>query len=168
MELHLHTSAREQAQSSVLQSLLLVLPTQHEHYVCHCTLVLHKPARYRCTAHSLHCIVTQSPHMLCGLWQVLSAYCKVYPTPPPSRRPIRMKQARLAAEKAAGRGGLAGGEDSAGDDQADAKPTRQKLGVFLTQAPRSPESFITRCAGICSGEVLVCCQVDSSKQPCNE
>ena len=33
--------------------------------------------------------------------QVLNAYGKVYPTPPPSRRPIRVKQARLAAEKAA-------------------------------------------------------------------
>ncbi len=33
--------------------------------------------------------------------QVLNAYGKVYPTPPPSRRPIRVKQARLAAERAA-------------------------------------------------------------------
>ena len=33
--------------------------------------------------------------------QVLNAYGKVYPTPPPSRRPIRVKQARLAAEQAA-------------------------------------------------------------------
>lgn len=36
--------------------------------------------------------------------QVLNAYGKVYPTPPPSRRPIRMKQARLAAEQAARQG----------------------------------------------------------------
>ena len=36
--------------------------------------------------------------------QVLNAYGKVFPTPPPSRRPIRVKQARLAAERAAREG----------------------------------------------------------------
>ena len=36
--------------------------------------------------------------------QVLNSYGKVYPTPPPSRRPIRVKQARLAAERAAREG----------------------------------------------------------------
>ena len=33
--------------------------------------------------------------------QVLNAHGRVYPTPPPSRRPIRVKQACLAAERAA-------------------------------------------------------------------
>lgn len=73
-----------------------------------------------------------------------------------------MKQARLAAEKAARRGGE-GGEDSAGGDQDDAAPARQKLGMSLRQALR-----MTRYEGICCGGGLVCCQVESGKQPCNE
>ncbi|DBA78497.1 TPA: hypothetical protein ACH3X2_007985 [Trebouxia sp. C0005] len=39
-----------------------------------------------------------------GTFAVLNAYGKVFPTPPPSRRPIRVKQARLAAERAAREG----------------------------------------------------------------
>ncbi|KAL3147402.1 hypothetical protein ABBQ38_014468 [Trebouxia sp. C0009 RCD-2024] len=71
-----------------------------------------------------------------GAFAVMNAYCKVYPTPPPSRRPIRMKQARLAAEKAARRGGE-GGEDSAGGDQDDAAPARQKLGEPAWNHPQA-------------------------------
>ena len=59
----------------------------------------------------------------------MNAYCKVYPTPPPSRRPIRVKQARLAAEKAAREAGQAGSNEGKGDDHGADKPTRQKLGM---------------------------------------
>ena len=49
---------------------------------------------------SLPDLIVNAAHLL----QVLNAYGKVYPTPPPSRRPIRVKQARLAAEQAAREG----------------------------------------------------------------
>lgn len=62
--------------------------------------------------------------------QVLNAYGKVYPTPPPSRRPIRVKQARLAAEKAAKEGDQPGGDGKG--HEADGGPSdqqgRHKLG----------------------------------------
>ena len=63
------------------------------------------------------------------LWQVLNAYCKVYPTPPPSRRPIRVKQARLAAEKAAEKAARGSGQQQKGGDEEADKGGRHKLGV---------------------------------------
>ena len=61
----------------------------------------------------------------------MNAYCKVYPTPPPSRRPIRVKQARLAAEKAAKDADQQEGESGHGID----KSGRHKLGVcFLASS----------------------------------
>lgn len=56
---------------------------------------------------------------------MLNAYCKVYPTPPPSRRPIRVKQARLAAENAAKDAGQQEGDSGHGMD----KSGRHNLGV---------------------------------------
>ncbi len=54
---------------------------------------------------NLYSLHNTLPSCLIGVClQVLNAYGKVYPTPPPSRRPIRVKQARLAAEKAARQG----------------------------------------------------------------
>lgn len=68
---------------------------------------------------------SQSVSQSVWLWQTLNAYCKVFPTPPPSRRPIRVKQAREAAEKAARE---AGQQEGAADPVTD-KGGRQKLGV---------------------------------------
>ncbi|DBB00740.1 TPA: hypothetical protein ACH3X1_000673 [Trebouxia sp. C0004] len=63
-----------------------------------------------------------------GTFAVLNAYGKVYPTPPPSRRPIRVKQARLAAERAAREGDEATeNEQGTALEQTD-KAGRHKLG----------------------------------------
>ena len=83
-------------------------------------------------------MLSRSTHDVCW-WQVMNAYCKVYPTPPPSRRPIRVKQARLAAEKAARRAAQAGGQEGKGDAQDADKPTRHQLGMFLSQARQHEE-----------------------------
>ena len=71
----------------------------------------------------------------CGPAQVLNAYGKVFPTPPPSRRPIRVRQARMAAEKAAqeeGQPGVDGKGHEADGGQAD-DHGRHKLGQLLCQ-----------------------------------
>lgn len=68
---------------------------------------------------------------------MLNAYCKVYPTPPPSRRPIRVKQARLAAEKAAKDAGQQDGDAGQQEGNADHKidkSGRHKLGVCFSPA----------------------------------
>ena len=66
--------------------------------------------------------------------QVLNAYGKVYPTPPPSRRPIRVKQARLAAEKAAKQGDEEEVDGEGTAKQETDKEGRHKLGMLLHPA----------------------------------
>ena len=68
---------------------------------------------------------------------MLNAYGKVYPTPPPSRRPIRVKQARLAAEKAAKQGGEEEADGEGTAQQETDKEGRHKLGMLLHPSPVS-------------------------------
>ena len=78
---------------------------------------------------------------------MLNAYGKVFPTPPPSRRPIRVRQARMAAEKAAQEGGQPGvdgkGHEADGG-QAD-NHGRHKLGQLLFRVS-ALKSVISACA----------------------
>ena len=69
--------------------------------------------------------------------QVLNSYGKVYPTPPPSRRPIRVKKARLAAERAAQEGGSpAAYEQGTALEETD-KAGRHKLGIIFLRTASS-------------------------------
>lgn len=74
------------------------------------------------------CPVAFEHHVLAHVRQVLNSYGKVFPTPPPSRRPIRVKQARLAAERAAREGHRPTvGEGGTALEETD-KAGRHKLG----------------------------------------
>lgn len=83
--------------------------------------------------------------------QVLNAYGKVYPTPPPSRRPIRVRQARQAAEKAAKEGDQPGvdGKGHEADGTTPDDHGRHKLGQPATPATLALR-FSAALRGLCS------------------
>ena len=89
--------------------------------------------------------------------QVLNAYGKVFPTPPPSRRPIRVKQARLAAEKAAQQAAQQAGEEEV-DGEGTAKQETDKAGRHKLGKLALPWCFWQFC-------LERCCKASASYPP---